>query len=157
MARAKVIGKVDLVDNVAQVTELTKENAKKAINAVLEGMLTLLEQSGKVRLASFGCFSLMPTKERTGRNPQTGEPITIPAGHRIGFKISKSWKEDMEARKLEQAKDKLRVHPHKEPSRAKPAGKPVTKPAAKPMAKPKPKPAVKPAAKPVAKPKGKKR
>lgn len=113
----------------------------------------LLEQSGKVRLTSFGSFNLNPTKERTGRNPQTGKPLTIPAGQRIGFKISKSWKEDMEARKLEQAKDKLRVHTHKEASRAKPAAKPVTKPAAKP----KPKPAVKPPAKPVAKPKGKKR
>jgi DNA-binding protein HU-beta len=145
MARTRVIGKVDLVDTVAQVTELTKENAKKAINAVLEGMLTLLEQSGKLQLVSFGSFSLKPTKERTGRNPQTGQPITIPAGHRIGFKISKSWKEEMEARKLEQAKDKLRVHTPKEAQRAKPVAKPVAKPHAKP------------AAKPTAKAKGKKR
>lgn len=136
MARARVIGRDDLVGTVAQVTEFTKENAKKAINAVLEGMLTLMEQSGKVRLTNFGSFTLKPTKERVGRNPQTGKPLTIPAGHRISFKISKAWKEDMEARKLEQLKDKLRVHPPKAHAATKPAAKPVAKPHAKPPAKP---------------------
>ncbi|MBA4397333.1 MAG: hypothetical protein C0394_08125 [Syntrophus sp. (in: bacteria)] len=133
---ARVIGKVDLVGNVAQITELTKENAKKATNAVLEGMLTLLEQSGKLRLTNFGSFSVKRMKERRGRNPQTGQPILIPPSVRIGFKVSKSWKEAMMARSQEQAKDKVRIHAHKEAPKAKPVFKPVTKPHVKPAAKP---------------------
>src|SRR3989337_660835 len=94
MAKAtRVIGKVDLVGNVAQITELTKENAKKATNAVLAGMQALLQQSGKIQLAKFGSFTIRKTKSRRGRNPQTGQPLLIPPGVRIAFKVSKTWKD----------------------------------------------------------------
>ena len=65
------VGKDELVSNVAETTELTKENAKKFINAVLEGILFLLEQSGMLRLTNFGTFSVKKTKERPGINPKT--------------------------------------------------------------------------------------
>ena len=117
------VGRNDLVGNVAGTTELTKENAKKVINAVLEGILTLLEQSGKLNLVNFGSFSLKQTKERQGINPKTQVPITIPASYRLGFKVSKTWKEGMLARKLEQLKDKVRVHLPKEAPKAKVAAK----------------------------------
>jgi len=117
------VGRNDLVGNVAGTTELTKENAKKVISAVLEGILTLLEQSGKLSLANFGTFSLKQTKERQGINPKTQQPITIPASYRLGFKVSKTWKEAMLARKLEQLKDKVKVHLPKEPPKAKVAAK----------------------------------
>ncbi|HLA28208.1 MAG TPA: HU family DNA-binding protein [Syntrophales bacterium] len=132
---ARVIGKVDLVGNVAQITELTKENAKKATNAVLEGMQALLQQSGKIQLAKFGSFTIRKTKSRRGRNPQTGQPILIPPGVRIAFKVSKTWKDAVLAREQEQLKDKVRIHAHKEAPKAKPVFKPVTKPAVKPAAK----------------------
>ena len=62
MAKAtRVIGKVDLVGNVAQITELTKENAKKATNAVLEGMQALLQQSGRIQLAKFCLLYTSPS------------------------------------------------------------------------------------------------
>ncbi|PJC72510.1 MAG: integration host factor subunit alpha, partial [Syntrophobacterales bacterium CG_4_8_14_3_um_filter_58_8] len=96
------VGKNDLISNVAGTTELTKENAKKVINAVLEGVFSVLKQSGKLRLVNFGTFSVKQTKERQGINPKTHAPITIPAGYRMGFKVSKSWKEGMLARKREQ-------------------------------------------------------
>lgn len=139
---ARVIGKVDLVGNVAQITELTKENAKKATNAVLEGMQTLLQQSGRIQLAKFGSFSLRKTASRRGRNPQTGQPMLIPPGIRIAFKVSKTWKDAVLAKEHEQLKDKVRIHAHKEAPKAKPAAKPPAKPPSKPVAKP----AVKPAA-----------
>jgi DNA-binding protein HU-beta len=123
MAKTSRVGRNDLVGNVAGATELTKENAKKVINAVLEGILALLEQSGKLNLVNFGSFSLKQTKERQGINPKTQQPITIPASYRLGFKVSKTWKEAMLARKLEQLKDKVRVHPHKEAPKAKVAAK----------------------------------
>ena len=123
MAKTSRVGRNDLVGNVAGTTELTKENAKKVINAVLEGILALLEQSGKLNLVNFGSFSLKQTKERQGINPKTQQPITIPASYRLGFKVSKTWKEAMLARKLEQLKDKVKVHLPKEAPKAKVAVK----------------------------------
>jgi DNA-binding protein HU-beta len=133
MAKAtRGVGKDDLISNVAGITELTKENAKKVINAVLEGILTILEQSRKLRLVNFGTFSIKQTKERQGINPKTQEPITIPASYRMGFKVSKRWKEKMLARKQEQTREKVKVHTHKDAPKAKAAAKPVVK---KPLAK----------------------
>ena len=123
MAKASGVGKDELVNNVAETTELTKENAKKFINAVLEGILFLLEQSGMLRLTNFGTFSVKKTKERQGINPKTQEPITIPASYRMGFKVSKTWKEAMLARKRGQARDKVKVHTHKAAPKAKVAAK----------------------------------
>ncbi len=114
------VGKNDLIGNVAGTAELTKENAKKVINAVLEGIFSILKQSGKLHLVNFGTFTVKKTKERQGINPKTQEPITIPAGFRMGFKVSKSWKEGMKPRKQEQV-----------PEKTKAAAKKVTKPPAK--------------------------
>ena len=127
MARAASgVGKDELVSNVAETTDLTKENAKKLINAVLEGILFLLEQSGMLRLTNFGTFTVKKTKERQGINPKTQEPITIPASYRMGFKVSRTWKEAMLARKRGQARDKVKVHTHKEAPKAKAAAKKVS-------------------------------
>ncbi len=109
MAKASRVGRNDLVGTVAGTTELTKENAKKVVNAVLEGILTVLEQSGTLRLANFGTFTVKQTKERQGINPKTQQPITIPAGYRLGFKVSQSWKKGMVLRKREQERDKVKV------------------------------------------------
>jgi DNA-binding protein HU-beta len=114
------VGKNDLIGNVAGTAELTKENAKKVINAVLEGIFSILKQSGKLQLVNFGTFTVKKTKERQGINPKTQEPITIPAGYRMGFKVSKSWKEGMMPRKREQGREKTKA-----------AAKKVTKPPAK--------------------------
>ncbi|MHB9098705.1 MAG: HU family DNA-binding protein [Syntrophales bacterium] len=89
------VGRNDLIGNVAGAAELTKENAKKMVNAVLEGIFSILKQSGKLQLVNFGTFTVKKTKERQGINPKTQEPITIPAGYRMGFKVAKSWKEGM--------------------------------------------------------------
>ena len=105
MAKASRVGRNDLVGTVAGTTELTKENAKKVVNAVLEGILTVLEQSGSLRLANFGTFTVKQTKERQGINPKTQQPITIPAGYRMGFKVSQSWKKGMVLRKKTLSKE----------------------------------------------------
>jgi DNA-binding protein HU-beta len=114
------VGKNDLIGNVAGTAELTKENAKKVINAVLEGIFAILKQSGKLQLVNFGTFTVKKTKERQGINPKTQAPITIPAGYRMGFKVSKSWKEGMKPRKRGQDREKTKA-----------AAKKVTKPPAK--------------------------
>ena len=126
------VGKNDLVGNVAGTTELTKENTKKVVNAVLDGIFTVLKQSGQLQLTKFGTFSVRKTKGRQGRNPATGQPITIPPGYRLGFKVSKVWKEGMMLRQREQDREKVKVHTHKEAPKAKAAAKLVVK---KPPAK----------------------
>ena len=111
--------KQELVDAVAEKAGITKANAQTAIKSVQDSLLDLLEQSGRIQLAKFGVFSMKKTAARTGRNPATGQPITIPAGYRIGFKVSKTWKDSMMLRKRSQ-----------EQKAAKPAAKAKAKPAA---------------------------
>ena len=111
--------KQELVDSVAEKAGITKENAKMAIKSVQDSLLDLLEQSGRIQLAKFGIFAMKKTAARMGRNPATGQPIKIPAGYRIGFKVSKTWKDSMMLRKRSQ-----------EQKAAKPAAKAKAKPAA---------------------------
>jgi len=153
MAKASRVGRNDLVGTVAGTTELTKENAKKVVNAVLEGILTVLEQAGSLRLANFGTFTVKQTKERQGINPKTQQPITIPASYRLGFKVSQSWKKGMVLRRREQERDKVKVH------LAKPAAKvaPDAKTTGKPIPKAKGTAKAAPEAKGTAKVKGKKK
>ena len=110
--------KQELVDSVAEKAGITKENAKMAIKSVQDSLLDLLEQSGRIQLAKFGIFAMKKTAARMGRNPATGQPIKIPAGYRIGFKVSKTWKDSMMLRKRSQ-----------EQKAAKPAAKAKAKPA----------------------------
>ncbi|MFH1078932.1 MAG: HU family DNA-binding protein, partial [Pseudomonadota bacterium] len=63
------VGKNDLVGTVAGTTELTKENTKKVVNAVLDGIFSVLKQTGQLQLTKFGTFSVRKTKGRQGRNP----------------------------------------------------------------------------------------
>ncbi|HQG81536.1 MAG TPA: HU family DNA-binding protein [Smithellaceae bacterium] len=122
-------GRKNLVDAVAEKTGITKENAGVAVKAVQESVMDLLQQSGKLQLMKFGSFTLRKTKQRQGRNPATGQPITIPAGYRIGFKVSKTWKDSMMLRK--RAQEEKAAKPTASDARAaKPAAKGKARPAA---------------------------
>jgi nucleoid DNA-binding protein len=65
------VGKNDLVGTVAGTTELTKENTKKVVNAVLEGIFSVLKQTGQLQLTKFGTFSVRKTK---------GRPVNLSCG-----------------------------------------------------------------------------
>jgi len=119
--------KQELVDSVAEKAGITKENAKTVIKSVQDSLLDLLEQSGRMQLAKFGIFKMVRTKARMGRNPATGQPLKIPAGYRIGFKVSKTWKDSMMLRK--RAQEEKVAKPSVTDARA-------TSPAAKSKAKP---------------------
>ena len=71
--------KAELIDNVALKADLTKKDAAGAINAVLETIEETLNNGGSITLPGFGSFSVKESAERKGRNPATGEEITIPA------------------------------------------------------------------------------
>ncbi len=69
-------------------TARTSSQANKVLNAMLDVVGQILEEGGEVRLTGFGTFRVTNTKERQGRNPRTGEPMTIRAGRRVGFSAS---------------------------------------------------------------------
>jgi DNA-binding protein HU-beta len=85
--------KAEFIEAVASKSELTKQDAKKAVDALFETISTTLAKGEKVQLVGFGTFEVRERAERTGRNPQTGEEMTIPATKVPGFKVGKELKE----------------------------------------------------------------
>ena len=76
----------DLIDSVATQSGLTKTDAAKAVDAVLDAITGSLMQGSKVTLPGFGTFSTSKRAARTGRNPSTGETIKIKAKTVAKFK-----------------------------------------------------------------------
>ena len=85
--------KAELIDAVVTKTELTKQDSKKAIDALFETISNTLAKEEKIQLLWFGTFEVRNRAERTGRNPQTGEEMTIPASKVPAFKPGKELKE----------------------------------------------------------------
>jgi DNA-binding protein HU-beta len=85
--------KNDLVAQVASSAELTKKDAEKAVNAVLEAITDTLKKGEKVALVGFGTFETRFRPARTGRNPQTKEPMPIAASTVPAFKAGKALKD----------------------------------------------------------------
>ena len=87
------MNKTDLINVVAQETELKKKEAEAAVNAALDAIAAALKDGDKVQLIGFGTFDVKEAAAREGRNPKTGEAITIPASKRPGFAPSKALKD----------------------------------------------------------------
>ncbi|MHC5325361.1 HU family DNA-binding protein [Priestia megaterium] len=87
------MNKTELVDAVATKSELTKQDSKKVVDALFETISNTLAQEEKIQLVGFGTFEIRERAERTGRNPQTGEQMTIPASKSPAFKPGKELKE----------------------------------------------------------------
>lgn len=85
--------KAELVDFIAEKADLTKADAARALEAVMEGVTTGLKESGKVTLVGFGTFTAKEREARTGRNPQTGETVKIAARVVPGFKAGSKLKD----------------------------------------------------------------
>ncbi|MDQ7786120.1 MAG: HU family DNA-binding protein [Thermodesulfovibrionales bacterium] len=85
--------KADLIDKMAKDAGISKAAAGKALDALLEGVVKTVKKGGKVALVGFGTFSLGKRKARTGRNPQTGAAIKIPARKVPKFSSGKSFKD----------------------------------------------------------------
>jgi DNA-binding protein HU-beta len=82
--------KAELAEKVAKDVGLTKTDAGKAIQSVLDGLAKALKRRGsKVTLVGFGTFRKVYRKTRWGRNPQNGEKIKIKGRNTITFKASK--------------------------------------------------------------------
>jgi len=73
------MNKADLIEKVAKDAGVSKAQADAVINSLLDGVTSTLKKGGSVTLVGFGSFSVGSRKARTGRNPQTGAAIKIPA------------------------------------------------------------------------------
>ena len=89
------MNKNDLVVSVADKAGLTKSDATKAVDAVLESVSQTLQSGGDVRLVGFGTFSVVARARTEGRNPRTGEKIIIPASKQPKFKAGKGLKDSV--------------------------------------------------------------
>lgn len=71
--------KAELIDAVAEKTELKKRDVSDVVDTLLESVKSTLQRGEKVQLIPFGSFEVRERKKREGRNPKTGERLTIPA------------------------------------------------------------------------------
>ena len=85
--------KAELVEFVAEKADLTKADAARALDAVVAGVTKGLKKEGKVTLVGFGTFSAKKRAARTGRNPQTGAEVKIPARVSPSFKAGSKLKD----------------------------------------------------------------
>ncbi|MGN7300516.1 HU family DNA-binding protein [Ferdinandcohnia sp. SAFN-114] len=87
------MNKTELVNAVAEISELTKKDATKVVEQVFETIKDALASGDSVQLLGFGTFEVRERSARKGRNPQTGEEIEIAASKVPAFKPGKALKE----------------------------------------------------------------
>lgn len=84
---------MDLVNKVAEMANLKKKDAETAVNSVFAAIEEALAAGDKVQIIGFGTFETRERSARSGRNPQTGESISIPASTVPAFKPGNRLKE----------------------------------------------------------------
>lgn len=89
------MNKTELVNAVAEQSDLTKKDAAKAVDAVFASITDALSKGDKVSLIGFGNFEVRERAARKGRNPQTGKEITIEASKVPAFKAGKALKDSV--------------------------------------------------------------
>lgn len=87
------MNKAELVDEVADRTGLTKKSVAMTIAAMIDAIVDAVAGDEKVTLVGFGTFESRERQSREGRNPQTGEPVTIEARRVPAFSAGKMFKE----------------------------------------------------------------
>jgi DNA-binding protein HU-beta len=80
------MNKAQLIDEIASGANLTKADAKRALDAFIDATSGALKKGDRVALVGFGSFSVSKRSARTGRNPQTGKEIKIAAKNVVKFK-----------------------------------------------------------------------
>ncbi len=86
------MNKTELIAAVAEAAGLSKKDADSAVNATIDSIIDAVANGDKVQLIGFGTFEPRQRSEKTGRNPQTKEVITIPATTIPAFKAGAAFK-----------------------------------------------------------------
>jgi len=87
------MNKAQLIDHIAEQAELTKQQAARALEALLSGVTDTLARGGDVTLVGFGSFQVDERAARKGRNPKTGEVVDIAAAKMPKFRPGKALKD----------------------------------------------------------------
>jgi DNA-binding protein HU-beta len=85
--------KSHLIDLIATTTGQSKADTERTLEALLEAVAQALAAGERIDLRGFGVFTPKETKARTGRNPRTGEAVTIAASRKVSFRPSKELKD----------------------------------------------------------------
>jgi DNA-binding protein HU-beta len=91
------MNKMELVSAMADKTGLSKKDAEVALKAFTDVVAEELKKGEKIQLVGFGTFEISERAARTGRNPQTGNEMTIPASKAPKFKAGKALKDSVNA------------------------------------------------------------
>ena len=86
------MNKEDLINYVAKNIPFTKKKAEAFINAALQGIIEALKREEDASFVGFGMFAVHSRKERTGRNPRTGEALKVDASKVVKFRPGKTLK-----------------------------------------------------------------
>ena len=81
--------KLDIVNAVVSRTGVTRTKAEQAVESVFEALKKALGRGQRIELRRFGVFNVKPRKTGIGRNPRTGEEVSIPPGKAVRFKPGK--------------------------------------------------------------------
>jgi DNA-binding protein HU-beta len=92
------VNKSELVDAVASATGLQKSQAERAVDVVIDSVVSEVRAGRKVSIFGFGTFNPAARAARTGRNPQTGAPVKIAASNNVRFAAAKAFKDALNAR-----------------------------------------------------------
>jgi DNA-binding protein HU-beta len=87
------MNKAELIEAVSKVTEMTKADTERALDAFIDVVSKNIKKKDGVKLVGFGTFAVSARKARVGRNPQTGEEIQIPARKVPVFRPGKELKD----------------------------------------------------------------
>ncbi|OGI68930.1 MAG: hypothetical protein A2W18_04465 [Candidatus Muproteobacteria bacterium RBG_16_60_9] len=87
------MNKAELIEHVARTADLSHASAQRAVDAMFGAISDTLRSGATVMLTGFGSFSVAQRAQRSGRNPRTGEPITIAASRNPRFKAGKGLKD----------------------------------------------------------------
>ena len=87
------MNKTELIAAVAEKTDLSKKDADAAVSAVLGAITDALKAGDKIQLVGFGTFEVRNRAAQQGRNPRTGETMTVPASKVPAFKAGKALKD----------------------------------------------------------------
>lgn len=89
------MNKTDLVNVIAQETDVKKKDVETVVNATFDAIIAALKEGDKVQLIGFGTFEVKDVAEKEGRNPRTGETIKIAASKKPAFSASKVLKDSV--------------------------------------------------------------
>ena len=97
------MNKADLVESVRSAADLTRAEAEAAVEAVVSSVMSAVSSGERVTVAGFGTFNPSDRAARTGRNPQTGEPVRIAASKGVRFAPASAFKQTLNPRSARKA------------------------------------------------------